>query len=111
MSYDNSFHETIPLTDKQLSKAINTAKNQDAVVLAIFRYAKAPITVYQAWHLYEKGGGGMLLSSFKRSVTNLTERHADKFFKTDKTKMGPYGRPNYLYQAVTLVNQGELFQS
>lgn len=86
---------TTPLSRDQLAGAILVAEQQDEAVLAIFRGTPGPLSPSQVWRIGEQGGRRWLLTSVRRSITNLT--NADVLVRLSTTRPGPYGRPEGLW--------------
>lgn len=86
---------TTPLTREQLAGAIRVAEQQDEAVLAIFRAHAHPLSPSQVWQAGLHHGRAWLLTSVRRSITNLTD--ARVLVCTRTTQPGPYGRPEHTW--------------
>jgi len=89
---------TTPLPIAQLADAIKRAEQQDEAVLAIFRSVGGSLTPSQVQSIGECNGRGWLLTSVRRSMTNLT--NAGVLVHLHDTRPGPYGRPEGLWQVI-----------
>lgn len=88
MTYHNTTHET----GQTLIDFSNIAENQDEVVLSIFRIFERELTPADVWMTLNGFGYGYLLTSVRRSITNLTK--SGHLVHTDIKKPGLHGRPN-----------------
>ena len=88
------YWNTTPLTREQLADAIRAAEQQDEAVLAIFRASRGALSPSQVWRLGQDHGRQWLLTSVRRSITNLTG--AGVLAHLPMTIPGPYGRPEGL---------------
>ena len=92
---------TTPLTREQLAGAIKIAEQQDEAVLAIFRgHHGQSLAPSQVWQIGLNGGRYWLLTSVRRSITNLT--NAGVLQRVPGTHAGPYGRPEHVWQLARL---------
>ncbi len=89
------YWHTTPLTREQLAGAMRVAEQQDELVLAIFRHHRRPMTPSEVWRIGQDGGRNWLLTSVRRSITNLT--NAEVLVHLQQSRMGPYGRPEGLW--------------
>lgn len=89
------YWHTTPLTREQLAGAILVAEQQDEAVLAIFRGTPGALSPSQVWRIGEQGGRRWLLTSVRRSITNLTD--AGVLVRLSVTRMGPYGKPEHTW--------------
>lgn len=88
---------TTPLTREQLDGALRLAEQQDEAVLAIFRGTPGPLSPSQVWRIGEKGGRRWLLTSVRRSITNLADPKCGVLVRLNATRMGPHGRPEHCW--------------
>lgn len=88
----NSYHNTTEVSEELEFEHEEKAITQDQEVLNVFREYMLPMTVYQAFDVSKTN---MMMSSFKRSVSNLY--NAGLLEKGDKV-MERYGRENYTYK-------------
>jgi len=86
---------TTPLTRDELAGAMRVAEQQDELVLAIFRGTPGPLSPSQVWRIGQDHGRQWLLTSVRRSITNLT--NAQVLVRLTGTRAGPYGRPEGLW--------------
>jgi hypothetical protein len=93
-----SFHNTTNLGGQQLKDATQTAKKQDAVIMQIFKQAARPLSPSQALSYCEIKGYNYLLTSVRRTITNLT--NAGKLAHTGEYITSPYGRPEGLWELI-----------
>lgn len=89
------YWHTTPLTREQLAGAILVAEQQDEAVLAIFRGTAGPLSPSQVWQIGVDGGRGWLLTSVRRSITNLA--NAGVLVHLSAMRPGPYVRPEGLW--------------
>lgn len=89
-----TFNNTSRLQGDELSNAVKIAADQDVAVLAMFQGGRH-LTPSQAWKFGTSCGRNWLLTSVRRSFTNLTNE--GKLIKTGQQRAGPYGRPEYIW--------------
>jgi hypothetical protein len=90
---------TTPLTTDQLAGAIRVATQQDEAVLAIFRaFHLVALTPSQVHRIGEANGMRWLITSVRRSMTNLTADGQGPLQRLNATRPGPFGRPETLWQ-------------
>jgi predicted HTH transcriptional regulator len=89
MSYFNTTNES----GKQLEIFEQTAKNQESQILELMKLYKklSPSDV-------QKYFSNFPLTSVRRALTNLSKQ--GKLIKTDETKIGIYGRPEFIWQSL-----------
>lgn len=92
------YFDSTALKVEDLRDAINTAQQQNAQVLAIFRKHKRPLTPSQVWRYGRDDGSKWLLTSVRRSITVLTGAQA--LMKLESKAMGAYGRPEFEWTAL-----------
>ena len=69
------FHDTVPLPLEQLEKGRKKAVRQQDRILAIFReHSTMWMTPYQIQRIYENVFGSILITSIRRSITDMTMR-------------------------------------
>lgn len=88
-----SFHNTINLEGKDLSKATKKAISQEQIVLSLF-IEHDKLTSSQVLNLYPEPAP--MLNSIRRAISNL--KHDDKIVMTNETILGNWGKPNHVYQ-------------
>ena len=89
------YWNTTPMTVTELAAALRVAEQQDEAVLAIFRAAPGPVSPSQVWNQGLAHGRKWLLTSVRRSITNLT--NANVLVKLSGTRMGPFGAKEGLW--------------
>lgn len=89
------FWNTTGLRSTDLSEAVKTARQQDEAVLAIMR--TGTWSPSQVWDYGRSCGRNWLLTSCRRSISNLTKAGALKM--TGIQVEGPYGRPENTWTA------------
>ncbi len=88
---------TTPLSLNQLAGAIRVAEQQDEAVLAIFRAQHAQsLAPSQVWQTGTANGRQWLLTSVRRSITNLT--NAGVLARASRLHDGPYGRLEHAWR-------------
>jgi hypothetical protein len=94
------FHNTVPLDEQDLPKAREIAEKQNEIILSFFERNKdrnfTPAEVYDELNEnYLTWGTLILLSSVRRSITNLTKRQG-RLIKCqwDERRKGKYGKDN-----------------
>lgn len=88
---------TTPLSLSQLAGAIRIAEQQDEAVLAIFRALhSSSLAPSQVWQTGTANGRHWLLTSVRRSITNLT--NAGVLVRASRLHDGPYGRPEHTWR-------------
>jgi hypothetical protein len=89
------FHNTVPIPEEQLPEARDTAAKQNGIVLDFFRkrfaYKYTPTKVHE---ILESEGEKILLTSVRRSITNLTKMGRLIKCSWDEREMGAFGTPN-----------------
>ena len=91
------YHATTPLTQQQLAGAMRTAEQQDEAVLAIFRATQQPMAPSQVWQVGIDHGRRWLLTSVRRSITNLADPKCAVLVKLARFRPGPHGRNEGLW--------------
>lgn len=91
------YFPTTPLTRDQLAGAMRTAEQQDELVLAIFRHKQRPMSPSEVHAVGLEYGQRWLLTSVRRSITNLADPKCGVLVHLIGTKPGPYGRPQGLW--------------
>ena len=108
-----TFHDTVPLDEKDLPKARETAKRQEEKILDFFRANSnknfTPIEVYEEFLEYESPV--ILLTSIRRSITNLTKK--GKLIKCawSESRDGGFGKLNRVWKYNTLRDDFEPFKN
>ena len=76
---------------------MRTAEQQDEAVLAIFRNAQRPLSPSEVHAIGERHGRRWLLTSVRRSITNLADPKCGVLVHLLATQAGPHGRPERLW--------------
>ena len=92
-----SYYNTTNLTGTELDDSHEKSQRQEYIVLGIFQRHKE-LTASDAWSYYTARKRAPL-TSIRRSITNLTTDGHLK--KTDRQKIGMYGKPEYIYKLNT----------
>ena len=93
------FHDTVPLPEEQLSLARETAKKQRELILAFFRdrfsmnFTPAEVYEYLNEH-FDTWGMSILLTSVRRSISDLTKEGRLIKCQWSERREGAYGKPN-----------------
>jgi hypothetical protein len=98
------YYNTTNLEGTELEDSIAKATTQQEEIANTFA-AKHILTASEAWQVY--GTLRCPLTSIRRAITNLTE--IGYLFKTENTKIGIYGKPEYYY--AILSGQLNLFKN
>lgn len=89
------FHDTVPLQEDQLSKAIDTATKQKAIIMDFFKtYPDDRFTPYEVYDYFMRYEGDILLTSVRRSITNLTKEGRLIKCQWSERKPGHFGKDN-----------------
>src|SRR5688500_4618526 len=91
------YYSTTPLTRDQLAGAMRVAEQQDELVLAIFRAEQRALSPSQVHAIGEHYGKRWLLTSVRRSITNLADPACGVLVHINGTRLGPHGRPEGLW--------------
>lgn len=107
-----TFHDTVPLPEDQIQEAREKAEQQKAIVLDIFKKNHGnltPIEVYEIANSYLQGvaiddalffgtdlkkARHILLTSIRRSITDLTKEGRLIKCQWSESKQGRYGKLN-----------------
>lgn len=90
------YYATTPISALQLEGAMQVAEAQDELVLAIFRHARRAMGPSEVWRIGCSFGRTWLLTSVRRSITNLTEDGVLQ--KTDVVRDGLYGKSEHCWE-------------
>jgi hypothetical protein len=96
-----SYYNTVPITGDDLKHARAAAAHQDDLVLRIFAKAGKPLSPSQVWRIGCDQGERWLLTSVRRSITNLTNANPPRLRKTGDRREGQYGRPEMVWATAT----------
>lgn len=89
-----SFYNTVGLTNKRLVDAIKKSESQSKAIYLVFKHnPKKHYSPIEIHNIFKKS---MLLTSVRRSITNLT--NAGMLVKTDKKVEGQYGVVNLTWK-------------
>jgi hypothetical protein len=90
-----SFYNTNKTTGTALKEARSKAKTQEERIYEFFREHKDK--VFTPMEVQDKVFGNTApITSIRRAISNLTE--VGKLDKTDKTRLGYYGKNNYCWK-------------
>lgn len=89
------YYITTPIDQFDLAHAFRSAKQQDELVMAIFRFHRRAMSPSDVFHVGEAMGHKWLLTSVRRSMSTLANVGA--LTHTSETKRGPHGRPETLW--------------
>jgi hypothetical protein len=90
------YYATTPLSLHQMAGAIRLAEQQDEAVIAIFRALQSKLTPSQVHLIGLRNGRQWLLTSVRRSMTNLA--NAGPLVRLNDTQQGPHGRPEHFWR-------------
>ena len=97
MSAQPNYWNTTRLTGAELREAVQSADKQDAAVLAIFDSRPGQnLSPSQVWRIGCDLGARWLLTSVRRSMTNLTDER--ELVKLDDRIDGTYGRKEFVWR-------------
>jgi len=89
------FHDTIPLEDEELKHARERASTQKDIVLSIFRdNALINFTPPEVLKILEESGYKMLITSVRRSITDLTKEGRLRKCDYSERREGAYKTTN-----------------
>jgi hypothetical protein len=93
------FHNSVPLPEEQLPQAREKASYQKGIVLDFFRrrfsMSFTPVNVHEA---LESDGSLILLTSVRRSITDLTKEGRLIKCQWSESKPGAYGKLNRVWR-------------
>lgn len=99
-----TFHDTVPLDEKDLPEAHEKALKQKLLVLDVFKRFKAlnftPVEVHE--YLRDVQNEPMLLTSVRRSISDLTKEGKLVKCMWSESRPGKYGKLNRVWQYNTL---------
>lgn len=93
-----SFYNTTGLDGADLHGAVLAARSQDAAVLAIFEGHGDPMSASDVWQFGRSSGRYWLLTSVRRSISNLSAGDGAPLSRTDDMKEGIYGSRERLWR-------------
>lgn len=88
------FHDTVPQPEERLGEAREKAMRQNAIILDFFQTYKGNYTPYEVWEYFQRFEGDILLTSVRRSITNLTKSGRLIKCQWSESKEGKYGKLN-----------------
>lgn len=91
------YWNTTPLPVSELADAIKRADKQDDAVMAIFRSIGGELGPSQVWKIGTANGMGWVLTSVRRSMTNLANPNCGALVKLRTTRMGMHGVREHLW--------------
>ena len=86
---------TLPINE--LAAAIKSAEKQDDAVMAIFRSVGGELGPSQVWKIGNANGMGWLLTSVRRSMTNLADEKCGELVRLNTTRMGLHNVREHLW--------------
>ena len=89
------YYNSTPIQGDLLAQARRIAGQQDQAVMKVFEDGQ-PHTPSDVWATLVNGGRNLLLTSVRRSITSM--EHAGALVKMDDDRIGPYGRPERMWQ-------------
>lgn len=92
---EKAYFNTTKIQGEKLLEANAEALDQEVAILAIFK-KNSPLSPSDVWRIYERNHGSILLTSVRRSITNLTTK--EYLVKTNIQKIGVYKRPEYVWK-------------
>jgi len=102
-----SYHQNGTPPSIQAPVYAHKARAQDHLVLNYFKSSGGRHSPSDILDLVWAGGNQPPLTSVRRAITNLQKQ--GKLIKTEETKVGLYGRPEYKWRLAVSSRQGELF--
>lgn len=90
-----AYFNTTKLSKEKLIEANAEALDQEVAILEIFK-KNSPLSPSDAWRIFERNYRSILLTSVRRSVTNLTTK--GYLIKTSVQKIGVYKKPEYVWK-------------
>lgn len=91
------YWSTTPLPVSELAAAIARADKQDDAVMAIFRAIGGELGPSQVWKIGTANGMGWVLTSVRRSMSNLADPRCGALVKLRTTRMGLFGAREHLW--------------
>lgn len=95
---------TTALPINELAAAIKSAEKQDDAVMAIFKAIGGELGPSQVWKIGVANGMNWLLTSTRRSMTNLADNKCGALVRLNTTRMGLHGVREHVW---ALPTQGE----
>ena len=95
------YWNTTPLPVSELAAAIARADKQDDAVLEIFRAIGGELGPSQVWKIGTANGMGWVLTSVRRSMSNLADPKCGALVKLRTTRMGLFGAREHLWSLPT----------
>ena len=89
------FYNTIHSQGEVLNKAIATCKKQGEIILQIFKTYNKALTPVMVHTIYTRYHEDILLTSVRRSISDLTKKGWLK--KLNQQAPGMYGKSNYMW--------------
>jgi hypothetical protein len=100
-SPETTFHDSVPLPEEQLGKARETAVKQKGIILDFFRqrfsmnFTPAEVHSFLTGEAVQEGRRELiLLTSVRRSISDLTREGRLTKCQWDESKPGRYGKLN-----------------
>ena len=95
------YWNTTPLPVSELAAAIARADKQDDAVMAIFRAIGGELGPSQVWKIGTANGMGWVLTSVRRSMSNLADPKCGALVKLHTTRVGMHGSREHLWALPT----------
>lgn len=92
-----TYFDTTVVTERDRKAFASKAQKQDAQIMQAFSRSKKPLAPSEVHGMIYQGTATPL-TSVRRSITNLTNKGMLK--KSYKKKIGMYGRPEHVWEAV-----------
>ena len=90
-----TFHDSIPLPEEQLPQTRDTAAKQRGIILDFFRQRfSMSFTPAEVHEILQHDGNKILLTSVRRSITDLTKEGRLIKCQWSESKPGAYGKLN-----------------
>jgi hypothetical protein len=93
------FHDTVPVPEEELKALRERAKIQKDIVLVLFnQYPDRNFTPFEMFQMIKDAGGCAILTSIRRSITDLTKE--GRLIKCDysESRAGEYGTLNRVWK-------------
>lgn len=93
----HTYWNTTPLPVSELAAAIARAEKQDEAVMCIFRALGGELGPSQVWKIGTANGMAWVLTSVRRSMSNLSDPKCGALVKLRTTRMGLFGAREHLW--------------
>lgn len=95
------YWDTTSLPVHELAAAIKAAEKQDEAVMAIFHAVGGELGPSQVWKIGTANGMGWVLTSVRRSMSNLSDPKCGALVKLRTTRVGLFGAKEHLWALPT----------